>query len=365
MVYSASAYWVQRQYGVAETKYLLQQIVFVVLGIGTVFFFYNMALKILRNRWVLFVLMSGLFVMLAYLIVHGRAVNGAAAWISIGSFRLQPSEFAKMILIFYLAHMLTSREDSFRQENFRLRQMWQPLFIAGMMMLLVFVEPDTGGFAILFLITLVVVMSSGIPMRYGLLWLLMLVATGILGYYIVSHYHFPGLEHNYAYQRLVAAIHPFQKANAAGNQVVNSLYAINHGGLFGVGLGMSSQKLGYLPEPYTDFILAVIAEELGLVGTVTILGLLFFLMMRFYLIGIRSKNTYHTLIAYGIATMMLVQTVFNVGAVAGVLPVTGVTLPFISYGGSSMIVLSMAIGVMLNISYHSERTQRKVEKTHA
>ncbi len=365
MVYSASAYWVQRQYGAAETKYLLQQIVFVVLGIGTVFFFDNMALKILRNRWVLFVLMSGLFVMLVYLIIHGRAVNGAAAWISIGSFRLQPSEFAKMILIFYLAHMLTSREDSFRQENFRLRQMWQPLFIAGMMMLLVFVEPDTGGFAILFLITLVVVMSSGIPMRYGLLWLVALIATGVLGYYIVSHYHFPGLEHNYAYQRLVAAIHPFEKANAAGNQVVNSLYAINHGGFFGVGLGMSSQKLGYLPEPYTDFILAVIAEELGLVGTVVILGLLFFLVMRFYLIGIRSKNTYHTLIAYGIATMMLVQTVFNVGAVAGVLPVTGVTLPFISYGGSSMIVLSMAVGIMLNISYHSERTQRKVEKTHA
>ncbi|MDG3061637.1 FtsW/RodA/SpoVE family cell cycle protein [Lacticaseibacillus casei] len=365
MVYSASAYWVQRQYGAAETKYLLQQIVFVVLGIGTVFFFDNMALKILRNRWVLFVLMSGLFVMLVYLIIHGRAVNGAAAWISIGSFRLQPSEFAKMILIFYLAHMLTSREDSFRQENFRLRQMWQPLFIAGMMMLLVFVEPDTGGFAILFLITLVVVMSSGIPMRYGLLWLVALIATGILGYYIVSHYHFPGLEHNYAYQRLVAAIHPFEKANAAGNQVVNSLYAINHGGLFGVGLGMSSQKLGYLPEPYTDFILAVIAEELGLVGTVVVLGLLFFLVMRFYLIGIRSKNTYHTLIAYGIATMMFVQTVFNVGAVAGVLPVTGVTLPFISYGGSSMIVLSMAVGIMLNISYHSERTQRKVEKTHA
>ncbi|ARY91412.1 MULTISPECIES: FtsW/RodA/SpoVE family cell cycle protein [Lacticaseibacillus] len=365
MVYSASAYWVQRQYGAAETKYLLQQIVFVVLGIGTVFFFDNMALKILRNRWVLFVLMSGLFVMLVYLIIHGRAVNGAAAWISIGSFRLQPSEFAKMILIFYLAHMLTSREDSFRQENFRLRQMWQPLFIAGMMMLLVFVEPDTGGFAILFLITLVVVMSSGIPMRYGLLWLVALIATGVLGYYIVSHYHFPGLEHNYAYQRLVAAIHPFEKANAAGNQVVNSLYAINHGGLFGVGLGMSSQKLGYLPEPYTDFILAVIAEELGLVGTVVVLGLLFFLVMRFYLIGIRSKNTYHTLIAYGIATMMFVQTVFNVGAVAGVLPVTGVTLPFISYGGSSMIVLSMAVGIMLNISYHSERTQRKVEKTHA
>jgi cell division protein FtsW len=111
--------------------------------------------------------------------------------------------------------------------------------------------------------------------------------------------------------------------------------------------------------------LAVIAEELGLVGTFVVLSLLFFLIMRFYLIGIRSKNTYHTLIAYGIATMMLVQTVFNVGAVTGVLPVTGVTLPFISYGGSSMIVLSMAIGIMLNISYHSERTQRKVEKTHA
>ncbi|MEO2873422.1 FtsW/RodA/SpoVE family cell cycle protein, partial [Lacticaseibacillus paracasei] len=249
MVYSASAYWVQRQYGVAETKYLIQQALFVLLGIATVFFFYNMSLKVVHNRWVLLTLMAGLVVMLIYLIVHGRAVNGAAAWITIGGFRLQPSEFAKMILIFYLAHMLTSREDRFQQEDFRLRQMWQPLFVAGMIMLLVFVEPDTGGFAILFLITLVVVMSSGIPMRYGFLWVLMLIAITALGYYIVSHYHFPGLEKNYGYQRLVAAIHPFAKANTVGNQVVNSLYAINHGGLFGVGLGMGSQKLGYLPEP--------------------------------------------------------------------------------------------------------------------
>lgn len=100
MVYSASAYWVQRQYGAAETKYLVQQILFVILGIGTVFFFYKISLKILRNRWVLFILMSTLLVLLVYLILHGRAVNGASAWITIGGFRLQPSEFAKMILIF-------------------------------------------------------------------------------------------------------------------------------------------------------------------------------------------------------------------------------------------------------------------------
>jgi cell division protein FtsW len=167
-------------------------------------------------------------------------------------------------------------------------------------------------------------------------------------------------------RRLLAAIHPFAMRKLEGNQVVNSLVAIAHGGMFGVGLGNSSQKLGYLPEPYTDFILAVITEELGLIGAIVIIGLIFFLILRFYLLGVRAQSSYHALIAYGIATMMLIQTTFNVGAVVGLLPVTGVTLPFISYGGSSMFVLCAAIGIMLNISATQKRAkEKKVGVKHA
>jgi cell division protein FtsW len=139
------------------------------------------------------------------------------------------------------------------------------------------------------------------------------------------------------------------------------MYAINHGGWFGVGLGNSTMKLGYLPEPYTDFILAIIAEELGIIGAIFVVGLLFFLIWRIILIGIRAKSVYHTLLMYGIATMIFVQTTFNVGAVVGVLPITGVTLPFISYGGSSLLVLSVAIGLVLNVSAR-ESHQRELER---
>ena len=132
--------------------------------------------------------------------------------------------------------------------------------------------------------------------------------------------------------------------------MVNSYYAIHNGGLFGVGLGNSMQKRGYLPEPYTDFILSITAEELGVIGAIVIITLLFFLMWRIMEVGIHADSQFNALVCFGVVTMIFTETLFNVGAVLGLLPITGVTLPFISYGGSSMIVLTVALGLVLNIS---------------
>ena len=132
--------------------------------------------------------------------------------------------------------------------------------------------------------------------------------------------------------------------------MVNSYYAIHNGGLFGVGLGNSMQKRGYLPEPYTDFILSITAEELGVIGAIVIITLLFFLMWRIMEVGIHADSQFNALVCFGVVTMIFTETLFNVGAVLGLLPITGVTLPFISYGGSSMIVLTAALGLVLNIS---------------
>jgi cell division protein FtsW len=153
----------------------------------------------------------------------------------------------------------------------------------------------------------------------------------------------------YQYQRVLAMLHPFQMEKTAGAQLVNSFYAISNGGIFGVGLGNGIQKRGYLPEPHTDFIIAVISEELGLVGVIVVLGLLAIIVIRIIQIGIRAKKNYDSLVCYGVATMFMTQIILNVGGSIGLVPLTGVTLPFLSYGGSSMLILSIALGIVLNL----------------
>lgn len=372
MCYSASAYWIKTQYGQAETAILIKQAIFAVIGVCIVVFFFYFKLHIFtRPRWQLFlwIITFGLLVYLA-LLSHLRpsaAINGATAWIQVGPINIQPTEIAKMTVILYLAHMFSSRQQAMLEPGFSLKQLRAPVFLVGICITLVLFQPDTGGAMILALVTLVMICASGIALRYGVSAVLGLSALVAALYYVLIHFTLPSwLRSSYQVKRLLAAIHPFAMRKLEGNQVVNSLVAIAHGGWFGVGLGNSTQKLGYLPEPYTDFILSVIAEELGVVGAVFVVGLIFFLILRFYFIGIHAKDTYCALIAYGIATMMLVQTGFNVGAVVGLFPVTGVTLPFISYGGSSMFVLSAAIGIMLHISaIQKRRKEKKVGVKHA
>lgn len=351
MVYSASAYWIQTQYRWADNAVMIKQLAFVIAGLVLALFFFYFKLSLFRKPKFQAALWLILFASLFYLLVVGRSVNGAAAWIPVGPINVQPTEFAKLIVIFYLAYMFSQRQDNMRRPDFSLKELVKPLFLVGMGIFLVLIEPDTGGAIIITGITLIMLCASGISLRWGTGFFAGLVVLVGGLYYVFANVKLPHwLTKHYQIQRLTAAIHPFQESKTVGNQVVNSLLAINHGGLFGVGLGNGTQKLGYLPEPYTDFILAVIAEELGLVGAAIVIGLIYYLIAHIYLIGIRSKNAYRSLISYGIGTLMLIQTTFNVGAVTGLLPVTGVTLPFISYGGSSMLVLSIAMGVMLNIS---------------
>jgi cell division protein FtsW len=367
MVYSASAYWIQNQYGQAETSVMIRQIAFAVAGFMIAAFFYYFKLDVFTHPRAQKIMWIATFGLLIYLTVlsHFRpsaAVNGATAWIQLGPIHIQPTELAKMTVILYLAHMFSSRQKTLVDPDFTFKRLSQPLLMVGFCILLVFFQPDTGGAAIILGITVVMLAASGIKVIYGVSWAGLLAVLLGAGYWVLSNVSFPkSWQQSYQVRRLLAAVHPFAMRKLEGNQVVNSLVAIAHGGFFGVGLGNSSQKLGYLPEPYTDFILAVISEELGMVGALVVVGLIFFLILRFYLIGVRAKHTYQALIAYGIATMMLIQTVFNVGAVLGLIPVTGVTLPFISYGGSSMLVLSAAMGIMLNISAQQQRAKAKKE----
>jgi cell division protein FtsW len=211
------------------------------------------------------------------------------------------------------------------------------------------------------MITLVMFSVSGVPTRLALTWLVgIAILVGIV-FIILVTWNPKFLQESYQFQRLMSFLHPFQLERKGGAQLVNSYYAIHNGGLFGVGLGNSMQKRGYLPEPYTDFILSITAEELGVVVTILLVGLLFYLMWEIMEVGINASSQFNALICFGVATILFTEALFNIGAVLGLLPITGVTLPFISYGGSSMIVLTAAVGLVLNVSANEKMLQEKDE----
>ncbi|GEO44101.1 FtsW/RodA/SpoVE family cell cycle protein [Companilactobacillus alimentarius] len=357
MVYSASFYNTLMAGGKTD-QYLIKQAVFAGVGLFLCYFCFILKAKFFRKRVAIKYALLFTILSLASLPILGKIfpslrVNGAVAWIPMGPFgNYQPLELAKLVLILYLAFVLTSK-----QERLLSYQNWKevgfevlpPILVVGMIVFLLLIQPDFGGAIVISLITWVLLGASTIPGKYivrlstalaAFLGLVIFMILKLAPSIITSHYQ---------YKRILAMQHPFKWEQQAGAQLVNSFYAISNGGIFGVGLGNGIQKRGYLPEPHTDFILAVISEELGLVGDVVVLGLLAIIIFRIILIGIRAKKNYNALVCYGVATMLLTQVILNVGGLLSLIPLTGVTLPFISYGGSSMLILSIALGIVLNL----------------
>ncbi|WP_057875815.1 FtsW/RodA/SpoVE family cell cycle protein [Liquorilactobacillus aquaticus] len=355
MVYSASS--ISLSYaGSATNTYMVKQLLYVFLGI----FCFTSAYMYRFNKFMSQKFIIYGFIVIALLLLYAKfmtnPINGANGWIDLKIFSLQPAELCKLYLVFFVAQLLTRRENR-AVADLNGEKNWKPWFLIGTLLFLVLIEPDLGGFSINAMIVVVMVLARGINYRKPLLQLTgLLVAVGAVVQLMRFWNPLKGTDYAYMYNRLVAFYNPFKVASTSGQQLINSYYAISNGGLLGLGLGNSIQKRGYLPEAHTDFILAVISEELGVVGVTFVLILLTWLVLRIYLIGVRSNNTYDTLVCYGIGTFIGVETLFNVGAVNGLLPITGVTLPFVSYGGSSMIVLSLALGVVMNISINQRRS---------
>lgn len=354
MVYSASS--INLSYsGAATSTYLLKQLLYVILGLVCFTLAYSIQLSKLVNRSFI---MMGFFLMvilLLYAKFFTTAINGANGWIDLKIFSLQPAELCKLYLILFMAQLITRREKMPLQQRKQVKK--KPYILAVLLLILILIEPDLGGFAINAAIILVMWLASGeINYKKALFSLTVIIASLTLLTQLFRFWNpVSGTKYEYMYGRLAAFYNPFHVASTSGQQLINSYYAISNGGLFGVGLGNSIQKRGYLPEPYTDFILGIISEELGAIGVAVVLLLLTWVVLRIYLIGIRSNSTYDTLLCYGVGTFMAVETLFNVGAVNGMLPITGVTFPFVSYGGSSMLVLSLALGLVMNVSINQHR----------
>ncbi|MBO8142090.1 MAG: putative lipid II flippase FtsW [Firmicutes bacterium] len=287
-------------------------------------------------------LLAAAFLGLVLVLFAGDEIAGARRWIGFGLFNVQPSEIAKVALINYLAAYLSARRE--RLESF-LAGFLPPMLVVGAAFVLILLEPDFGTGVALVATSMVVLFAGGARVEHlGVAALLAVPAFGLLIYI-----------EPYRLRRLLAFLDPWADRMDAGWNVVQSLLALGSGGLFGLGLGDGRQKYLYLPAQHTDFIFAILGEELGFIGTSTVIALFVVLAWRGYRTALKAPDVYGCMLAVGITTMIVLQALLNIGVVTGSLPATGITLPFISFGGSSLVVTLAAVGVLLNISRYGTR----------
>ena len=289
-------------------------------------------------------------VLLALVLVPGigREVNGSTRWLGLGWFNLQPSELAKLFFVIYLAGDVVRREEKIRAARFGVIK---PLAVLVVVSLLLFLEPDHGAIFVLSATVFAMLFLAGVPMaRYAAL--ASTAAVALVGAVL--------LHKEYVIHRLTSFIDPFADPFGTGFQLTQSLIAIGRGSWFGVGLGEGVQKLFYLPEAHTDFLFAVLAEEFGLLGTLTIVGLYTFIVLRSLSIGRHAEavqSWFKAYAAYGIGLLLGLHAFVNIGVNIGLLPTKGLTLPLMSYGGSNLVASAASIGILLRID-HERRVAR-------
>ncbi|WP_018659637.1 FtsW/RodA/SpoVE family cell cycle protein [Allofustis seminis] len=360
-VYSASSYVALNDYG-NPGYFLLRQSVFVLIGAVAFLFAFIFPLKKLQYpRWIMWG--AGITIFLLVAVYFTPPVLGARRWFNLKIITIQPAEFAKLFVVWYLAYSFSLRQVRL-QKDF-IQAILQPGILVALIALLMLFEPDTGTVFVIGVTAVFMAAASGASLKYAI----RIVAVGVISFLsiflIVSLFGdklSPLL--GYRYERFVGFFNPFKYADDAGHQLVNSYYALRRGGLFGVGIGKSVQKTGYLPFPYTDFILPIIGEEIGFIGLSLVLGIIFSLVSRIFLIAARTGRNFDSLLCIGIGSMLMVQIMVNAFGVTGFLPITGITFPFLSYGGSSLIVVSLATGLAANASANlaKDRQMRKNNK---
>lgn len=317
--------------------YVIQQLKWALLGGGVAFLMANMPYKIWRRFSGIGIGISLLLLIAVLFSDAGLVRMGSARWIKLGPVNVQPSEIAKLALIIFLANALD------RYPVKKLRDVMIPGVFLVLILGLVYKQPDLGTTMVLGFTAAAMLWQTELPTR----WFLLAVPTlGLPLYYLIHRT-------SYQWNRIVVWLDPWKYSNDLGYQITNAQIAFGSGGILGVGLGHSLQKYGFLPETYTDMIFAVIGEELGIWGTFLLMGLFVFLYARGFYIARKCPDRFARLVAFGITTSLAVQTGMNLAVVTGVMPVTGVTLPLVSYGGSSLVITLAEIGILMNISRYA------------
>ena len=339
MVFSASSVTARATYG--DTYYFLKRPI-AWAGMGIMAMVITMQIDYNGWRklaWPAFIV--ALLLLIAVLLPGlGMTIRGSRRWIDIGPIPFQPSEAAKIAMVLFMANLLSNRIGRIHQFS---RGLLAPLIFIGIVFGLIVLEPDFGTAGTVVAVSLVMLFAAGANIFH----LVSLAALGLPGLGAMA------IAAPYRARRFLAFLHPWEDPLGSGFHIIQSLLALGSGGLFGVGLGRSRQKFLYLPMQHTDFIFAIIGEELGFVGAASVLVLYFLFAWRGLRIAIATQDAFGKLLAVGITSMIVFQAIVNIGVVSGALPITGITLPLISSGGSSLVTTLAAIGVLLNISKHS------------
>ena len=335
MVFSASFVWAEYKMGSAY-YYGIRQAIFFVLGVALMLFIAKIDYHIYEKyaKWFFIIGISLLILVLIPFI--GSVRGGARSWIGIGSFSIQPSEFMKLSMMIFLSSFLANYGYLMKKLKIFLLIVSTIILSFGLIML----EPDFGSGMILTLGSFLLLYIAGIKPK----WFIFILLCGITGAILLV------IIAPYRLERIMSYINPWNDPLGSGFQSIQSLYALSPGGLFGLGLFKSRQKFFYLPEPQTDFIFAIITEELGFLGSFMIFLVFLSFFYAGYLTSIKAKDLLGFYLAAGITGIIFIQFFMNISVVIGLIPITGVTLPFISYGGSSLIVNYLMVGILLNIS---------------
>jgi len=339
MVYSASAVIGMEQYHQRPAYFLFKQVTFAFIGLALMPILMKIDYRQYRQPLFIWTVL-GLLALALVAVLFGPRINGAKRWFGIAGIGVQPSEFAKLVVIFYVAAVLERRMDRIDDLKYSL----VPVAVAiGLIVGLIMLEPDLGTALSIILIVAAMVFAAGISYRYiiGLALVALPAATVVL------------MSADYRRRRMMVFLNPWQDPLGDGFQVIQSLIAVGTGGVFGRGLMNGVQKLFYLPYPHTDFIYSVVGEELGLVGSTVILGCFCVIAWRGLRTAMRAPDRFGAFIALGITAMITVQAFFNISVTLGLLPTKGIPLPFVSFGGSSLLVSLIGMGILLNVSQHA------------
>lgn len=336
MIYSASSIWAEYKFN-DSFHYVKYQSIFFIIGLFLMIFVSRIDYKLYYKYSNHILLVAFILLILVLIPGIGSVRNGSRSWFGIGSLGIQPSEAAKISLIIFTSRYLSLSGDYVKSY---FKGIIPILLVVGLFFGLIMLQPDLGTGMILFISIIAILFISGAPMKFfiggGVLGLI-----GIILLIIIAPYRM---------DRITSFVNPWKDPLGTGFQMIQSLYAIGPGGLLGTGYLHSVQKHFYLPEPQTDFIFSIIAEEFGVVGAFIVVGLFFILFYRGIKISSNCKNLFGKYLSFGILFQMIFQAIMNLSVVVGLIPVTGVTLPFLSYGGSSLLVSMASIGIILNIS---------------
>lgn len=349
MVYSASSVMAAKNFH-DGAYFLKRQFLFAIVGFGIIYATMQTDYTIWRKYAVPLLVISLIMLVVVLTPGIGGKVKGASRWIRLPGFNLQPSEFTKIAMIFYLAYSIEKKQDRIRSLT---AGFFPYIFILLIILGLLLKQPDMGSALTIAAVTIVMLFAAGTPMIF--IGGTVAIASPFVIYLIIYS--------AYRLKRIKAFLNPEQDPTGSGWQIIQSKYAFGTGGFLGQGLGEGKQKLFYLPEAHTDFILSVTAEELGFIGVIIIIGIFFLVVSRSMRIAATAQDSFGKFLALGIAVLFGIQASVNMCVVTGLFPTKGLALPFLSYGGSSLLMSMFAVGILLSISRGQQTASTSTRRT--